>query len=443
MNLPYSFLRTSFRVARRPITTRRLHPPFHCQRAHLSTHPQHESPKHSPDDVVSEIPLSDGTTCPLKFTRFPRTTSPTDEPSTACLLWGDTMAALNASGFQPNPIPAPSGPEMYTIAPSTVAGTGFFAKRDIECGEIVIVERPFLIAAAQTPLDSDVPDPTIRSAVFDVLDLVVAKRLSKREQIDLTRLFSSDYSIYQIVSQNAIPILESLPGPYEGVHFVVCRDISRINHSCTPNAELVWDISSFTVSIASTTRIPKGEEVFRSYTNQFAPPARAERMQFLEAQFDFKCACPSCSLPDDQSSQSDEIRRLIAQDMKDITFALVRAQEASQETQSDPELSAWLGDASLPDDHIIAHSERLVDMMERERVGSMLHRLIHYVRLTGAFLALGDANKARYWASRMKALMAPGSQFSEYMDYASGVMTDPEKEEEWNARRKSHSGTET
>jgi hypothetical protein len=126
----------------------------------------------------------------------------------------------------------------------------------------------------------------------EALDLVVAERLSKTEQADFRRLFSSDNS-RQIMSQNSISIAEPLPGSYSGPHNVLCLDISRINHrrvenweysfcsthpvasrSCTPNVEWNRDASSSTISI--NTRISKGEELFCPYQNFRAP--RSERL---------------------------------------------------------------------------------------------------------------------------------------------------------------------
>ncbi|KAJ7279052.1 hypothetical protein C8J57DRAFT_1502880 [Mycena rebaudengoi] len=304
---------------------------------------------------------------------------------------------------------------MYTIGPSAVAGTGVFAKRDIESGETIIVERPFLMGASQPP--PDCPDPDVLGPLpFTCMDLVVTQRLEKREQIDLFRLFSSDYSIYQIMSQNAITIDDPLPGSYQGVHSVVCKDVSRINHSCTPNVDLYWDATSFTVSITSTKRISKGEELVRSYGALLLP--RAERREILQNQYDFECSCPSCSLPDSESSQSDDRRRLLQDDLGRLDPA------------DDPDFSAWLSDASLPDDHVISRIEELVSAMESEGVQNVDFQVIHYTRLVRAYIALGDAEKAKFWASRILLASLHSVWAAEAKEWASKTMARPESDNE-------------
>lgn len=153
-----------------------------------------------------------------------------------------------AEKFQPSPPSVPSRPGMYFLGPSSVAGTGVFAQEDIECGEAIMVERPFLMAFSHTP-DNFGADPTpLIPMAPEALGLVVAERLSKSEQTDFYRLFSSDNSIWQIMSQNSIPVSEPLPGPYSGPHSVVCRDVSRINHRYVGNSGYILCYLSYRFS---------------------------------------------------------------------------------------------------------------------------------------------------------------------------------------------------
>ncbi|KAJ7367644.1 hypothetical protein DFH08DRAFT_3129 [Mycena albidolilacea] len=313
MNLPSSLLRrATFRLRiSRSVTSTQAATHFPTTRKYSQEHSSdgyrlqlYNNPLH---DLVGEITIPNGSYT-LEFARFPVFPSP-KEPSTSCLLWGETKAALLAEKFQPSPPSVPSRPGMYFLGPSSVAGTGVFAQEDIECGEAIMVERPFLMAFSHTPDNFGVDPTPLIPMVPEALGLVVAERLSKSEQTDFYRLFSSDNSVWPIMSQNSIPVSEPLPGPYSGPHNVVCRDVSRINHSCTPNVELTWDPTSFTVLIHSNTRISKGEELFRPYRNILEP--RSERMELLYQIYDFKCACPSCSLPDDESAKSDTFRRFL------------------------------------------------------------------------------------------------------------------------------------
>jgi len=53
-------------------------------------------------------------------------------------------------------------------------------------------------------------------------------------------------------------------------------------------------------------------------------------------------------------------------------------------------LNTWIGDVSLPDDHIIAYSLKFIDIMNAEGfIDEQVCRL-HYLRLSKAYCALKD-----------------------------------------------------
>ncbi|KAJ7337523.1 hypothetical protein DFH08DRAFT_255284 [Mycena albidolilacea] len=119
-------------------------------------------------------------------------------------------------------------------------------------------------------------------------------------------------------------------------------------------------------------RIPQGAELFRPYENFLAP--RSERTQQLRERYGFDCACPSCSLPDDESQKSDAIRRLLQDDLTEIF-----GDEADSESRE--VFAAWLADVSLPDDHITAHGGNVLRLMRCDGAGLLGHRLLQFVRL--------------------------------------------------------------
>ncbi|KAJ7982982.1 hypothetical protein DFH06DRAFT_1172088 [Mycena polygramma] len=426
VSLSGSLLRASFRRQRSIVPTRLRRVPIQHSKYSSEASPKLHFPRDLLNDVVGEIALPSGN-CSLKFARLPTSPGP-NEPSTACLLWATTKAALLAAHFEPSLTPAASRPDMYTIGPSTVAGTGVFAQDDIQCGETVIVERPFLKAVANGP--DNVPDSgALVPLVSATLDEFVVQRMSKHEQIHMLRLFSSDDSTYQIMSQNSIPIFDPLPGSYEGPHSALCRDVSRINHSCSPNVELAWAADSFTVSICANRHISKGEELFCGYTNLLLP--RSERMEHLDEQYSFTCSCPSCSLPDEESRKSDAIRRSLMDDMMNIPENF--STDDSGETV-DGQFVSWLSDPALSDDYITAYSEGIIEMMDKDGAGILAHRIMHLGRLMRAYIILGDEEKARHWASKTKE-----THFSEEdtMRYASDILAGRGPEDkEWAIRNK-------
>ncbi|KAF7330995.1 SET-domain-containing protein [Mycena venus] len=314
------------------------------------------------------------------------------------------------------------------FGPSTVAGTGVFAQEDIECGETVIIERPFVMAVASVP-EKNLPDLSpLQSMAFEAMDFFVAERLSTSDRRDFFSHVSSDNSPYQIMSQNSIPVSESLPGPYSGPHSIICRDISRINHSCTPNVDLTWDPSSFSVSIHSSSRISKGEELLRSYGDFLLP--RSNRMEWMSNVYDFKCTCPSCSLPDKESHKSDVIRRFLMKDLSKI-IRTVSSDEGGE--MVDLDFDAWLSDPSLPDDYFTSRCENVLGLMHRDGATNLGLCAIYYTRLMRAYVVLADEEKARHWASKAMDIMHP--VFAEVREYASGILAR-QRDEEWGIRKR-------
>ncbi|KAG5643118.1 hypothetical protein DXG03_001544 [Asterophora parasitica] len=131
-------------------------------------------------------------------------------------------------------------------------------------------------------------------------------------------------SVRSIIDTNALNI-GGLPGSYNGAYAVVGTDISRLNHrficidlllpfgsanhehhSCAPNAEYKWDLMSVALYVRAVQPIKKGEQVFITYCDLLQP--RAKRQEKLQSKYSFKCSCPCCALPDDQSALSDARR---------------------------------------------------------------------------------------------------------------------------------------
>mmetsp|Transcript_41194 Transcript_41194/g.108843 ORF Transcript_41194/g.108843 Transcript_41194/m.108843 type:complete len:134 (-) Transcript_41194:245-646(-) len=87
------------------------------------------------------------------------------------------------------------------------------------------------------------------------------------------------------------------PVPSEIVSSAVFKLISRINHSCAPNASLTWLRGAMLVRAVKP--IEAGDEVLLNYigveaTGHPAPMRRA----YLRSQFGFLCRCELCEASD-------------------------------------------------------------------------------------------------------------------------------------------------
>ncbi|KAF7290312.1 SET-domain-containing protein [Mycena chlorophos] len=397
---------------------------------------------------LAQITLPDGQACNLRLLRYPWNKT---EPTTACLVWGHTKDALDLLAFEPQPIPAPTRPGSYSIGPSTIpgAGLGMFAARDLVLGEAIAVERPITVLAAGLP--PEVPaDADLQKWPWKALKEMQGRArgafmeyLTEAQRTAFSALYGRDDS--QRFTRNYVEI-GRLPGRYGGEHFAVFRDISRVNHSCSPNVELVWTRDTFCASLHARKPIPRGTELFRSYgPNTFQYWTRNERQSTLKSSYSFECTCSSCSLTGDASAESDARRTILYQDFvggQERIGALPGPQGAL--TASDDAVRtgmetllgfhSWVDDHSVPATQFLAPSEEFARIVEEEDCWIGAHSLVHYTRLMLGHATLGNEDQARYWA-RHAAEQVPGKYFgSQLEDYTYVEEDRPQDFPWWNAR---------
>lgn len=120
---------------------------------------------------------------------------------------------------------------------------------------------------------------------------------------DLQRAYLSLHNNYpgegnpltNIVRSNGYPLGPSGAG---GV-FV---NVSRINHSCKPNAKHTWNSKLQQQTVYAIRKIHEGEEITLSY---LAGGSSEERQGILKSHFRFECKCELCSLPPNALRASD------------------------------------------------------------------------------------------------------------------------------------------
>ena len=75
-------------------------------------------------------------------------------------------------------------------------------------------------------------------------------------------------------------------------------EISRLNHSCGPNCEVVWRADSKCQEVVAIRDIEKGEEMTICYLNmENRVNTREERSKILR-QYGFSCSCRFCTVED-------------------------------------------------------------------------------------------------------------------------------------------------
>ena len=85
----------------------------------------------------------------------------------------------------------------------------------------------------------------------------------------------------------------------------LCLMLSRINHSCSPNSEILWDHIKREHVLHSIKHIPSGTEICISYRIHLQQHNIRERLKEIRKTFGFRCACEHCKCLSILSSQKD------------------------------------------------------------------------------------------------------------------------------------------
>ena len=182
--------------------------------------------------------------------------------------------------------------------------------REINPGECIVSEKPLL---ELPPIPSDVIDrdqllrakgsregKPVANGIKMVKEQV--KNMDKQPREALRKLHgpaarnerqgSPSESDMLIISKNVFTH-EDTPNMS---NLRVYRIISRINHSCRPNAIVEWNPSKGEGTLHALRKIAAGEEITIDYLCRPEDTLNSisERRKLLEEQYDFVCTCPAC-----------------------------------------------------------------------------------------------------------------------------------------------------
>ncbi|KAF8346577.1 SET domain-containing protein [Amanita rubescens] len=345
----------------------------------------------------------------MRITQFPFHTA-VGEPYSIFLLYPGAKEAIEAIPGLPTPY-MPSLRVHYRIGDAPGAGKGMFALTDLDTGDLILRERPLLLFPRYTFGD-------ITSLQMIFMRMITSMKLEDcAEFIKLANCKTEGDPIVGIMHTNALNALR-MPGPYDGRYGGVCLNLSRVNHSCSPNATCRWILKDIMFELRALRPIKKGEQIFISYI--YLLQSRSDRQEHLQSSYAFACTCPSCSLPPSGISHSDIRRNLLE----------------NRGTIGDPNdasiLNTWIKDISLPDDHVIGHSLKFVDIMNAEGFVDEQVCELHYPRLAKAYCALKDAENAKLWAKRTAQIVM--AIYGD--DYGWNKVADSPESTDWWGRRK-------
>ncbi|KAI0739422.1 hypothetical protein C8Q80DRAFT_1111142 [Daedaleopsis nitida] len=201
------------------------------------------------------------------------------------------------------PFTIPS-PPVYEVVPIKGAGLGVIATSDIARGQTIMRERPLLFLPVIYPVASMGENLAFYEFVVNSMRPVNREAVYALVNARGPEWYSH---LKGILDTNAFGTHTAVPG-YGAQYAALGRDISRINHSCAPNALWIWDLETLTFTVAAITPIRAGEQVTIAYIDIACP--RFQRQELLTSRYKFTCKCPACD-PDDMSQLMNDMQREI------------------------------------------------------------------------------------------------------------------------------------
>ncbi|KAJ7221361.1 hypothetical protein GGX14DRAFT_429485 [Mycena pura] len=311
-----------------------------------------------------------------------------DEPVTECFFYpGSKEVVMDLPGF-PKPLVHPATP-AFRLSSAPGKGLGLFSTRALKQGDHILAERPLFVTVRGIPLQC--PPSFTREQYHQhamneferCLEFSVKQRMRPEDSEAFMALKNSHKEdgsgpIVGIVRTNGLRLPGLRPDLKEDSKFqytAVCKDISRLNHSCSPNTQPRFDMLSFSYNLFAVRDIAEDEELTFQYTDITC--SAAKRNEALKP-YDFVCTCSACKDPVASDAPRNKIGKFGA-----------------------PPVYMWLFDHQFPDDWILTRC--------RERLASIVHEGLEAIgeysrTLTSAMeacIALGDAQGASEWAAKL------------------------------------------
>ncbi|KAK7460845.1 hypothetical protein VKT23_008776 [Stygiomarasmius scandens] len=240
-----------------------------------------------------------------------------------CFITGRAKRAILSTPGFPEALPRADSarPIPYEIRESSGKGMGMFATRDIECGELIMAERPMLvIPAAYAPaVPVHFTPAQQQQAVLNEMEKILEQMVGRmpeemqRAYKELSNCHQEDGSgpLFGIARTNGLSVSDyyepAQPGLPDSARYysATCKILSRINHSCCPNAHRDWDSPTFSYYLYSVRAIKKDEEITINYLGEAFDSTASRQRQVTS--YGFQCSCKRCQNPARSDKRAKEI----------------------------------------------------------------------------------------------------------------------------------------
>ncbi|KAF8875771.1 hypothetical protein BD779DRAFT_205238 [Infundibulicybe gibba] len=288
----------------------------------------------------------------------------------------------------------PSGtpPKAHRIGPAPGKGLGIFATRDLDMGDLIYVERPLLVLpSCANHVKIECPQnwstEQVKRALmfewdkhchraFERLDPGAQEAYLSLANIHADGGCGTTLGICRTngfgMEELADTFIDVTMFEFEAPYTAVCKEFSRANHSCCPNATRYFDLQSFAFYFSATRPIKSGEEITITYS--ILEDVRSVRQKDNQ-KHKIVCDCPACG-PDFEASDKNRL---------DIV-ASVDGLAANYVT--------WVVDRTLPKDEVIKTSRWWIKIIESEGLQCSPYYERHLDVIHRAYIALGDEENA-------------------------------------------------
>ncbi|PBK71625.1 SET domain-containing protein [Armillaria solidipes] len=225
------------------------------------------------------------------------------------------------------------GNKVFRISSSPGKGLDMFATRKIKMGDLIVDERPLMVVSLSpngVPVtrmkEGLTPEGKYQYLLYQSEGVVhsVFVRMSEESKKAFKGLYNGHL---HGGTEETKKLLESTPDDLKckvGRYTSVFKDLSRVNHLCSPNTHRKFYRSSF-MQLRAARDIEEGEEIFTNYT-------ATEHAEDLGI-YGIKCTCRACLDP----VESDPIRAAVL-NRPCVTAPMMREAGARPDAWIDPVL---------------------------------------------------------------------------------------------------------